>query len=153
MLNNVNFSGLIMTDDLSMGAIKQYTDNVSEAVLAVNAGNDILLTSDYYIHFDAVVSAFKSGVIAENIINKACRRILAWKLKYLLNHDPQPYDDNTPEEEGEEDKNYTVLIIISIFLALLIIGALVFFFIMWLRNNKKNEKKEYENIDAEAGLI
>ena len=33
--NDLNFSGLIFTDDLSMGAIKKYTNNVSEAVLAV----------------------------------------------------------------------------------------------------------------------
>ena len=33
--NDLNFSGLILTDDLSMGAIKKYTDNISEAFLVV----------------------------------------------------------------------------------------------------------------------
>ena len=152
--NELNFSGLIMTDDLSMGAIKEYTDNTSEAVLAIKAGNDILLTSDYYMHYEAVINAVKSGDIVESLINKACRRVLAWKLKYLLNHEPQPQptDENKPEEK-EDDPNYTVLIIVSIFLVIIIIGALVFFLIMWLRNKSKNDKKEFEGIDAEAGLM
>ena len=152
--NELNFSGLIMTDDLSMGAIKEYTDNTSEAVLAIKAGNDILLTSDYYMHYEAVINAVKSGDIVESLINKACRRVLAWKLKYLLNHEPQPQptDENKPEEK-EDDPNYTVLIIVSIFLGIIIIGALVFFLIMWLRNKSKNDKKEFEGIDAEAGLM
>ena len=84
----LNFSGLILTDDLSMGAIKKYTDNISEAVLAVNAGNDILLTSDYYKHLEAVIEAYEKGDIKEEVIDLACRRIVAWKLKYLMDFDP-----------------------------------------------------------------
>ena len=80
--NELNFSGLIVTDSLSMGAIKKFTNNESEAVLAVLAGNDILLTSTYYAHYDAVIKAYHEGKIADDIINTACRRILAWKLKY-----------------------------------------------------------------------
>ena len=102
--NDLNFSGLILTDDLSMGAIKKYTNNVSEAVLAVQAGNDILLTSDYYIHLEAVINAVESGEISEDIINTACRRIIAWKLKYLLNFDPDEGEESE-EEEGKEEEN------------------------------------------------
>ena len=80
--NELNFSGLILTDDMSMGAIKKFTNNESEAVLAVLAGNDIILTSDYNMHYDAVIEAYHAGKIDDNIINTACRRILAWKLRY-----------------------------------------------------------------------
>ena len=79
-----------MTDDMSMGAIKKYTDNESEAVLAVLAGNDIILTSDYYMHFDAVKKAYEDGKINETLINNACKRILAWKFKYLKKEESQP---------------------------------------------------------------
>ena len=82
--NELHYSGLILTDDMSMAAIKKFTNNESEAVLAVLAGNDIILTSDYYEHYDAVVEAYKKGKIDENIINTACRRIIAWKLQYGL---------------------------------------------------------------------
>ena len=83
--NDLNYSGLIITDDIDMGAIKKLNLNESEAILAVKAGNDILLSGDFYKHFNDVIEATKSGNIDEDLINKACRRIIAWKLKYLLN--------------------------------------------------------------------
>jgi beta-N-acetylhexosaminidase len=43
--NELNFSGLILTDDLSMNAIKLYSGGYSPAIIAINAGNDILLTN------------------------------------------------------------------------------------------------------------
>lgn len=83
--NDLNYSGLILTDDLCMGAIKKLFENESPAVLAVKAGDDILLTGDFDKHYNDVIIAVKSGDISEDIINKACRRIISWKLKYLLN--------------------------------------------------------------------
>ena len=82
--NDLHYSGLIITDALSMGAIKKFCKEESEAVLAVKAGNDIILTGNNS-HINDVIGAFNSGDINEDIINKACRRIIAWKLKYLLN--------------------------------------------------------------------
>jgi len=132
--NELNFSGLILTDDLSMGAIKKYTDNVSEAVLAVNAGNDILLTSDYYKHYDALILAYEEGVIKEDVINTACKRIIAWKFKYLGAKERKP--------------NYTTLIIVSIVLGVLIVGALIVFLILFLKNRKKKALRD-ENSEEE----
>ena len=126
--NELGFSGLILTDDLSMGAIKKYTDNVSEAVLAVNAGNDILLTSDYYMHYDALIEAVHSGVIKEEVIDTACKRIIAWKFKYLGAKERKP--------------NYTTLIIVSIVLGVLIVGALIVFLILFLKNRKKKTLRD-----------
>ena len=88
--NELNYTGLILTDDMSMEAIKKFTNKESEAVLAVLAGNDIILTSDYYMHFNDVVEAYHAGKIDDNIINTACRRILAWKLKYGIIHNDSP---------------------------------------------------------------
>jgi len=134
--NELNFSGLILTDDLSMGAIKKYTHNVSEAVLAVNAGNDILLTSDYYKHYYEIIEAAKSGVIKEDVINTACKRIIAWKFKYLGAKERKP--------------NYTTLIIVSIVLGVLIVGALIVFLILFLKNRKK---KALSDENAEETLV
>ena len=140
--NDLKYSGLILTDDLSMDAIKKYTDNVSEAVLAVQAGNDILLTSDYYMHYDAVVKAAKEGKIKEDIINKACKRIIAWKFKYLN-------VTSLPDEEEEPD--YTVLIIVIIILSIILIGAVIFFAIMYFKN--KSKKDAENDIGEDAGLV
>ena len=126
--NELGFSGLILTDDLSMGAIKKYTDNVSEAVLAVNAGNDILLTSDYYMHYEELIEAVHSGVIKEEVIDTACKRIIAWKFKYLGAKERKP--------------NYTTLIIVSIVLGVLIVGALIVFLILFLKNRKKKALRD-----------
>ena len=135
--HELNFTGLIMTDDMSMGAIKKYTDNESEAVLAVLAGNDIILTSDYYMHFDAVKKAYEDGKINETLINNACKRILAWKFKYLK------------KEESQPESDYTVLIIISSVLGVLILGGLITFLIIWLKNRKKSDPKTEElNTDS-----
>ena len=135
--NELNFTGLILTDDLSMGAIKKYTDNVSEAVLAVNAGNDILLTSDYYMHYNALMEAIKDGSITEDVVNKACRRIIAWKYKYLI-----------PGKEKVPENNHTTLIIVSIVLGVLILGALIVFLVLYLKNRKK--KPETDGVTEEA---
>ena len=109
--NELNYTGLILTDDLSMGAIKKYTDNISEAVLAVNAGNDILLTSDYYKHYDALMKAADDGKITEETVDKACKRIIAWKFKYL--------------NAKEREPNYTTLIIVASVLGVLILVLFV----------------------------
>ena len=119
--NELNYSGLILTDDLSMGAITKYTSNVSPAVLAVKAGNDILLTAKYKTQLQEVIDAVKSGDISEEIINKACRRIIAWKIKYL--GDTPPKVDTTA----------FLIVFFSIFGGLLLIG-LVVFLIMYFKN-------------------
>ena len=135
--DELNFTGLIMTDDMSMGAIKKYTDNESEAVLAVLAGNDIILTSDYYMHLDAVKKAYEDGKINETLINNACKRILAWKFKYLK------------KEESQPESDYTVLIIISSVLGVIILGGLITFLIIWLKNRTKSDPKTEElNTDS-----
>ena len=128
--NELNYTGLILTDDLSMGAIKKYTDNISEAVLAVNAGNDILLTSDYYKHYDALMKAADDGKITEETVDKACKRIIAWKFKYL--------------NAKEREPNYTTLIIVASVLGVLILGAVILFLILWLKNRKKKNSESLE---------
>ena len=128
--NELNYTGLILTDDLSMGAIKKYTDNISEAVLAVNAGNDILLTSDYYKHYDALMKAANDGKITEETVDKACKRIIAWKFKYL--------------NAKEREPNYTTLIIVASVLGVLILGAVILFLILWLKNRKKKDRESLE---------
>lgn len=77
--DELGFTGIIMTDDLSMKGITNYTDGANAAVLAVNAGNDILISSDLEKDKDAVIEAIKSGTIKEETINNAVKRIIAWK--------------------------------------------------------------------------
>ena len=80
--NDLAFSGLILAE-IYIKNINKYTNGKSPAVAAIIAGNDILLTNDFYNHFESVVQAVKDGDITEETINTACKRIISWKLQYL----------------------------------------------------------------------
>lgn len=82
--NKLNFSGIIITDDLSMGAVSSYIDDNSAAVLAINAGNDLIITSDFVNMYNSVITAVKDGKIKMETIDTAVRRILAWKSFYNM---------------------------------------------------------------------
>ena len=75
----LGFSGLIITDDLYMDAISQYTQGQEAAVMAVIAGNDLLCCTDYETQYPAVVQAVRNGRISESRIDQSVARILLTK--------------------------------------------------------------------------
>lgn len=80
----LNFSGIILTDDLAMDAVKEYVENGDAAVQAVLAGNDMIISSDFAKQKQEVLEAVKQGRITEEQINQAVKRILAWKYQYQI---------------------------------------------------------------------
>lgn len=78
----LGFEGVIVTDELSMGAIKEYTSGGDAAVSAVRAGNDLLCVSDYASAISEVLSAAERGEITEERIDESVLRILEMKLDY-----------------------------------------------------------------------
>ena len=82
--NTLGFTGIIMTDDLDMGAVSKYVDDNVSATLAINAGNDMIITTDFESMFNEVLNNVKNGTIKEETINKAVMRIIAWKYAYQL---------------------------------------------------------------------
>ena len=79
---DLNFSGIIMTDDLAMNAVKDYVRNGEAAVQAVLAGNDMIISSDFVKQKNEILEAIKNGIISEKTIDTAVRRILAFKYTY-----------------------------------------------------------------------
>ena len=79
--NQLEFDGVIMTDDLSMGAITDYTGTENAAVLAIKSGNDLLCCSDVEEQYPAVLSSVQSGEIPIEQINNSVKRVLKWKQK------------------------------------------------------------------------
>lgn len=77
--NELDFDGVIMTDDIAMGAVAD-VENVY--VKAVNAGNDLLITTDYETAYNQILSAVKSGEISNETLDNAVYHIL--KLKNLV---------------------------------------------------------------------
>ncbi|MGC5771820.1 beta-N-acetylhexosaminidase [Paenibacillus pabuli] len=88
------YDGVVITDDLSMGAIAKNYKLDDAAVSTVQAGSDILLVAHSYESaktiFDTLMSAVKSGKISESRINESAYRILALKQKYNLSDEEQP---------------------------------------------------------------
>lgn len=76
----LGFDGVILTDALNMGAIVNAYGPEEAAVLAFEAGVDMLLMpEDPVAAFDAVLEAVKSGRITEERLDQSVRRILTLK--------------------------------------------------------------------------
>lgn len=82
--NTLGFSGVVITDDLAMGAVAKFVDGNTAATLAINAGNDMIITSSFETMYNEVLNNVKSGIIKEETIDKAVKRILAWKYAYKI---------------------------------------------------------------------
>lgn len=78
----LGFEGVVLTDDLAMGAVEVYAENGEAAVLALLAGNDMVLTSDYRTQYPQVLAAVQSGALSQELIDNACYRVL--RAKYDL---------------------------------------------------------------------
>ena len=75
----LGFDGVVMTDDLAMDAVSEYAGSSTAAVLAVKAGNDMLITGDYREQIPQVLQALDSGELTMEQIDIACLRVLEWK--------------------------------------------------------------------------
>lgn len=78
--DELGFEGVIMTDDLIMEAITDYTGGENAAVLAVQAGNDMLVSSDFVTQYNAVLAAVQDGTISEGRIRESAIRVIRWKM-------------------------------------------------------------------------
>lgn len=83
----LGFNGVVVTDDLGMGAVSKYHDEKSLGVQAVKAGVDIILSCHEYEKqktlYDGIFEAVKSSEISEQRIDESVRRILKMKLGML----------------------------------------------------------------------
>lgn len=85
--NDLGYNGLIVTDGMEMSAITKNYGKSQAAILAINAGADILCytsVTDPMAVIPDVISAVNSGEIKIERINDAVQRILIKKLKYNL---------------------------------------------------------------------
>ncbi len=82
--DELGFEGVIMTDDLIMEAITDYTGGENAAVLAVQAGNDMLVSSDFVTQYNAVLAAVQDGTISEDRIRASAIRVIRWKMELGL---------------------------------------------------------------------
>ena len=81
--NELSFTGIIITDDLDMGAI---TDN-DAVIKAIKAGNDLLIVTDYESAINKVQDALENGNISVSLIDNMAFRVLSWKYYKGLMYD------------------------------------------------------------------
>jgi beta-N-acetylhexosaminidase len=86
------FDGVIITDDLCMGAITRHRSPVEAAIASLKAGADILLykqsTEDEWAVYEAIVTAFQDGELPMSLLHAAMERISRLKAQYLKRNIP-----------------------------------------------------------------
>lgn len=78
--DELKFRGVILTDDLSMGAITDGYAPGTAAVKAITSGNDMLITTWSEEQYDAICDAVKSGQISQERLVQSVERIIQWKM-------------------------------------------------------------------------
>ena len=88
----MDFDGVVCTDDLTMGAVSNTYGMGEAAVLAVEAGCDLLLVchgaDNLTAARDALLEAADSGRLSPERLNESVKRILSLKVEYGLTNDP-----------------------------------------------------------------
>ena len=77
-------SGVAITDDLVMGAIRDYCGGESAAPQALMAGADLLIVSDLPADYAALRQAVKEGRVSMERLDEAVLRVLELKEKLGL---------------------------------------------------------------------
>jgi beta-glucosidase len=99
LLNDVlkkewGFTGTLVTDWDNVGRMvweqKVYENDVDAATVAVDAGNDLVMSTPQF--FDAAQQAVAEGRLSESLIDDAVRRILTLKFELGLFEDPRSPD-------------------------------------------------------------
>ncbi|WP_242967042.1 beta-N-acetylhexosaminidase [Flavonifractor sp. An10] len=88
----MGFDGVVCTDDLTMGAVSNTYGMGEAAVLAVEAGCDLLLVchgaDNLTAARDALLKAVDSGRISPECLDESVKRILSLKAEYGLTNEP-----------------------------------------------------------------
>lgn len=80
----LGYQGIIMTDSMNMGVVSEHYSPGESAVMAVQAGCDMLLMSDYFDpSYNAGLDAVEDKKIKEEDINTFVLKILETKLELI----------------------------------------------------------------------
>jgi beta-N-acetylhexosaminidase len=86
--NYLKYDGVVITDDMTMGAVVKNYDIGQSAVKSLNAGTDIILVCHDFDKESAVINAItkavENNIISEKSIDEKLQRVLKLKMKYNL---------------------------------------------------------------------
>ena len=75
----LGFEGVIITDSLTMNAIRQFTNGADPCVRALLCGNDMIITALFEDGYNHIISAVENGVIPESRLDDAVSKIISMK--------------------------------------------------------------------------
>lgn len=84
ILNELGFTGVIMTDDMDMAGLANFTSQEEAGLQALQAGNDMILSSSYSTQIPYILEAIKKGEYSEQQLNQSVERLLMWKIELGL---------------------------------------------------------------------
>lgn len=87
--SELGFKGIAISDDLGMDAIATQYGIGEAAVRAIEAGNDMITTSNLPEQYEAVLEAVQSGRISVERVDESVMRILEYKIKLGIITEPE----------------------------------------------------------------
>lgn len=100
----LGFDGVIMTDSLTMAAVRKRWGDDRVPVLALKAGVDVLADPpDLGTAYNAVLKAVRNGELGEDRIDRSVERVLRLKERLGLLDDPSVDEDTVLEQLGSEE--------------------------------------------------
>lgn len=77
--NQLHFDGVVMTDDMDMAGLANFISQEEAGLKALQAGNDLVMSSSYQQQIPYVIQAVQNGTYSEEQLNESVRRVLTWK--------------------------------------------------------------------------
>ena len=95
--DHCRFRGLVVTDDLDMGALRKHFSVEDIAVQALKAGSDVLLYCNEPLSpvraIEAVIGATAQGVLNKADLESRIKKIQQFKRENILNPDPISFEE------------------------------------------------------------
>lgn len=82
--NELGFKGVIMTDDMDMAGLANFISQEEAGLQALQAGNDLILSSSYKTQIPYIMEAIKKGEYSEQHLDQSVERLLTWKAELGL---------------------------------------------------------------------
>lgn len=82
--NELGFTGVIMTDDMDMAGLADFISQEEAGLQALQAGNDMVLSSSYSTQIPFILEAIKKGEYSEQQLDQSVERLLTWKVELGL---------------------------------------------------------------------
>lgn len=76
---DMGFDGVIMTDDMDMAGLADFMSQEEAGLKALQAGNDLILSSTYSSQIPYVLQAIEDGEYSEKDLDASVTRVLNWK--------------------------------------------------------------------------